>query len=100
MHRNTKTAEIVETLLIRAEYASLAIANTWDHYRARRLAKLIKRYGDRALYAVMADQEVDPATYRTAFRVAAMGPAEALTVRDIARSNGIDVSEEWSYPLA
>ena len=98
--KTVETVETVETVLIRAEYASLAISDTWDHYRARRLAKLIKHYGDRAQFAVMADRDVDPATYRTGFQVAAMGPTAARTARTIARSNGIDVSEEWRYPLS
>src|SRR5690606_39036807 len=99
----TKTTEIVDSLLVRAEYASLAISDTWDHYRARRLARLIKRYGPRAQAVVMADRDVDPATYRTSFQVATMGPTAARTARTIARSNGVDVTDEidlWYYPLS
>lgn len=99
----TPTAAAVEDLLVRAEHASLALSSTWDTTRGRRLAKLIKRYGDRAQAVVMADPAVNGETYRTAFRVAAMGLTAARTARTIALSNGVDIHSDggahWRFPL-
>lgn len=102
--RITDTAGAPETLatralLIRAEHASLALSNTWDHEYARRLAKLIKLYADRA-EKITEPLKIPHYAYEYSRPLVRMPNPSARQARTIARSNGVDVTTPyWSTPL-
>lgn len=84
----------IRDLLIRAEYASLALNGTWDHEYARRLAKLIERYSNRAK-EIAKDLKIPHYAFEYYRPLVAMPNTAMRQARTIARSNGVDVHNDY-----